>query len=189
MKKINLIIFIFLFGAHIHIAHAEVYRINSAVSEISFKLDHVVGFSSGFVRDYSGTVDVDEKQDVIKSIVLELDMNSVDTFNEDRDRLLKSEDFFNVQSYPKIVLNSKKIAKDKIQFEIDAKGKKQSVEFEYHFLGFNNDGKTAKRKVVIVLTGDVSRNVLGVTHNVQDENGKNLLGDNLNLIFDIGAVK
>lgn len=170
-------------------ADAGVYRINPYISQAAFKLDHAIGFSSGFIKEFSGTVDIDEKKDSIKSLTLELDMGSVTTYNTKRDEMLQGADFFNSGTYPNVTLESKKINKDTIDFEVLAKGAKRKVTLKYRFFGFVNDVNIAKRKAIIGLTGSVSRTDLGVTHNVQDETGKNLLGDNLELFFEMGAIE
>lgn len=185
---VNILIFLFV-AVYTTSAQAAEYRINPHISTVSFKLEHTVGFSTGFVQKFSGTLDVDEDKGQVKSLSLGLNMDSVNTFNEKRDVMLKGEGFFNTIAYPTVVMQSKKIKENTIEFEVIAKGEKKKVVLNYRFLGFANDVDLAKRKARIALSGNVSRSNLGVTHNVQDESGKNLLGDQLELFFELGAVE
>lgn len=57
----------------------------------------------------SGVVELDEK-DITRSMVsATIDVNSIDTRNENRDADLKSENFFDVKKYTTITFDSKKI--------------------------------------------------------------------------------
>ncbi len=188
MKKLITFLILSLICASATSAQADKYRINPYISTATFRLDHAVGFSSGFIRDFSGEVDIDEKKGKLKSIKLELNMDSVDTFNEKRDAMLKKEGFFDTGNHPKVIMKSKKIMEDTIEFETLAKGQKKLITMQYMFLGFTNDVNIARRKAVVALSGTVKRTELGVTHNVQDEAGQNLLGDDLHLIFELQAI-
>jgi polyisoprenoid-binding protein YceI len=91
---------------------AEKYDLDASHSYISFTVKHM-GVSSvrGAFKEYTAELMVDEESVENSSIVLKIDAASVDTDNQRRDDHLRSADFFEVETYPEIVFQSKKIAK------------------------------------------------------------------------------
>lgn len=93
-------------------AQAVTYRIDPVHSFIIFRVKHMnTGFAYGRFNSFSGTIVVDEKNPANSSIVLEIDANSVDTGNSQRDDHLRNPDFFNARQFPKIIFKSTRVRK------------------------------------------------------------------------------
>ena len=93
-------------------AQAVTYRIDPVHSFIIFRVKHLnTGFAYGRFNTFSGTIVVDEKNPANSSIELEIDANSVDTGNSQRDDHLRSPDFFSARQFPKITFKSTRVRK------------------------------------------------------------------------------
>jgi polyisoprenoid-binding protein YceI len=93
-------------------AQAVTYRIDPVHSFIIFRVKHLnTGFAYGRFNTFSGTFVVDERNPANSSIELEIDANSVDTGNSQRDDHLRNPDFFNTRQFPKITFKSTRVRK------------------------------------------------------------------------------
>jgi polyisoprenoid-binding protein YceI len=93
-------------------AQPVTYRIDPVHSFIIFRVKHLnTGFAYGRFNSFSGTIVVDEKNPANSSIELEIDANSVDTGNSQRDDHLRNPDFFNARQFPKITFKSTRVRK------------------------------------------------------------------------------
>jgi polyisoprenoid-binding protein YceI len=93
-------------------AQAVTYRIDPVHSFIIFRVKHLnTGFAYGRFNTFSGTIVVDERNPANSSIELEIDANSVDTGNSQRDDHLRSPDFFSARQFPKITFKSTRVRK------------------------------------------------------------------------------
>lgn len=93
-------------------AQPVTYRIDPVHSFILFRVKHLnTGFAYGRFNTFSGTFVVDERNPGNSSIQMEIDANSVDTGNQQRDDHLRSPDFFNVRQFPKITFQSTRVRK------------------------------------------------------------------------------
>jgi polyisoprenoid-binding protein YceI len=93
-------------------AQAVTYRIDPVHSFIIFRVKHLnTGFAYGRFNTFSGTIVVDEKNPANSSIELEIDANSIDTGNSQRDDHLRSPDFFSARQFPKITFKSTRVRK------------------------------------------------------------------------------
>lgn len=93
-------------------AAADTYDVDPVHSYVLFRVNHLgVGTSYGRFNDVSGTLVVDEENPAQSSVSIEIAAESVDTANADRDKHLKSPDFFSVQQFPRITFKSTGIEK------------------------------------------------------------------------------
>jgi polyisoprenoid-binding protein YceI len=97
--------------AAVGFADAGTYTIDQAHSNVSFKVRHLVSKTAGQFNDFDGTIVADFDNLDSSSVAFTIKAESIDTENEDRDKHLRSEDFFDVDTYPEITFVSKKITK------------------------------------------------------------------------------
>ena len=88
------------------------WKIDPAHSEIKFKVKHlVVSTVTGQFNKFDAVVESDNADFTDDKVSFEVDVNSVDTKNEQRDTHLKSADFFDAANYPKLTFVSKSVNK------------------------------------------------------------------------------
>ena len=86
------------------------WKIDQAHSHVEFKVKHlVVSSAKGEFTKYDATVESSKDDFTDAKITFEADTDSISTGNEQRDGHLKSDDFFNVASFPKMKFVSKEI--------------------------------------------------------------------------------
>tara|TARA_B100000614_G_scaffold196617_1_gene177885 strand:- start:254 stop:862 length:609 start_codon:yes stop_codon:yes gene_type:complete len=89
-------------------AMAAEYKLDPAHSFIVFKIKHL-GFSwlVGRFNSFDGTIEYDpETGPESQSISVTIDAASLDTNHAERDKHLRSDDFFNVSEYPTVTFES-----------------------------------------------------------------------------------
>ena len=98
---------------------AESYTIDKAHTAALFKINHM-GFSYtwGRFNDVSGTIVWDDADPAASSVNVLIKADSIDSGNADKDKHLKSGDFFSVKEFPEVTFVSKSIAKKGNVYEI-----------------------------------------------------------------------
>ncbi len=87
-------------------AAVETYTIDPVHSSVAFSIRHFVSKVPGKFSKFSGTITVD-RDDLAKSVAeATIDVSSVNTDNEDRDKHLRTADFFATEKYPTITFKS-----------------------------------------------------------------------------------
>jgi polyisoprenoid-binding protein YceI len=88
-------------------AQPVTYRVDPVHSFVLFRVKHMnTAYAYGRFNSFSGTIVVNEQDPAKSSVEFEIDANSIDTGNGQRDDHLRSPDFFNVRQYPKITFKS-----------------------------------------------------------------------------------
>ncbi len=89
---------------------ADTYNIDPAHSSVAFSVSHmVINNVKGMFKDFTGTVVVDNN--AIQEAKGTIQTKSVDTGVERRDGDLRSANFFEVEKYPTITFQSKRVEK------------------------------------------------------------------------------
>src|SRR5580704_12611462 len=91
-------------------AQTSTWNIDPAHSTAQFTVRHLgISNVTGNFTKVTGTVDLDEKDITKSQVSASIDVNSVDTRVEMRDKDLKSPNFFDIEKYPTIEFKSKKV--------------------------------------------------------------------------------
>ncbi len=125
--------------------YAETYAIDPAHTSVSFKIKHLVGSVRGGFGKVTGSVDYDEANPDGSAVNVIIDVNSVDTYNADRDKHLKNEDFFDTAKYPEMTFKSKKVAAGTITGDLTLHGVTKEIEIPYTLGGLADDPWGNKR--------------------------------------------
>ena len=90
-------------------AGTRTFRIDKAHSEAIFQVRHLVTKVRGRFTDFEGTIDYNEADPTQSSVNFTIQATSIDTAEPDRDKHLRTADFFDVETYPTITFRSKRI--------------------------------------------------------------------------------
>jgi len=88
-------------------AFADAYKIDATHSGVSFSVRHMgIAKVHGTFNEFAGTVQYDAADTSKWAVDVTIQSASVDTRSENRDNHLRSDDFFNAETYPTITFKS-----------------------------------------------------------------------------------
>ncbi|MDP3684387.1 MAG: YceI family protein [Ignavibacteria bacterium] len=109
MKKIILAAVALLLITSSSFAQTKVWKADKAHSKVGFSISHlVVSEVEGKFSDFEATITTDAKGKLEK-VEAVIKTTSINTDNEDRDKHLRSDDFFSAEKFPEITFVSKSI--------------------------------------------------------------------------------
>ena len=153
---------------------AAIYEIDPAHSNVGFEVTHL-GISKvpGSFKEYKGTFDFDEKSQTLKNLKVEIQTASIDTGNSDRDKHLKSADFFDAAKYPTATFSVKaptKISGGNVMGDLTIRGKTEHVPVKIAFNGTAAAMGTTKSSFDAETT--IDRRKFGMTWNKEVDAAK-----------------
>ena len=193
MKNIIAALFIFVFSLSI-VSAQTTWKADIAHSKVSFAISHmVISEVTGRFKDFDAAL-VQTKDDFADSkLTATIKANSINTDNENRDKHLRSADFFDAEKYPELTFASKsfeKTGKDsyKITGDLTMHGETKSVVLDTKLNGQMNDpwGNT---RAGFKATGKVNRKDFKIQWNKTLEAGGLLVGEDVEIIINVEMVK
>lgn len=170
------------------------WNFDPAHSTIGFKVRHMM-FSkvNGKFTAWDGHFEFDPEQPGQGHVKVEIDASSIDTGVADRDAHLRSADFFNAETHPKLTFESSNFEVTgettfTITGDLTIRGATLPVVLDVDFHGQGTDpwGNT---RVGFSATGELSRKDFGLTWNQALEAGGVLVGDKIEIELEVQAVK
>ena len=161
------------------------WKIDSAHSEIKFKVKHlVISTVTGSFTKFSGSVEAEQPDFSDAQIRFDADVESINTHNEQRDGHLKSPDFFDAANHPKLSFISKSFVKKNdgefvLAGDMTLKGVTKEVKLNAVYNGtvMGFDGEMAAFEI----TGKINRQEFGLTFNAVTETGGVVVSDEVKL--------
>ena len=162
-------------------------------SEVQFKVKHlVISTVSGFFKSFEGSLTTDSEDFENAQVEFSLDVNSIDTNQEQRDGHLKSAEFFDSEKYPKISFKSTSLTKDgddyKLNGDLTIKDVTKPVSLDVEYGGSAGDfyGNT---KAGFEVTGKINRKEFGLTWDGITEAGAIVVGEDIKLHASVQFAK
>jgi len=90
-------------------AATETFQFDKAHSLVGFRIRHFVSKVEGRFKDYEGAIQIDRQNPANSRVDLTIQAASIDTGNENRDKDLRSANFFDVDKFPTITFKSTKV--------------------------------------------------------------------------------
>jgi polyisoprenoid-binding protein YceI len=172
---------------------AETFAIDPNHSEVSFQIRHLVSHVRGRFNDFSGAVQMDPKNLAASSVEFHIKATSIDTNQPDRDKHLRSGDFFDVEKFPEITFKSKSIAaagKDKynVTGTLTMHGVSKEITLPVSYLGQVKDPFGNTRAGFETET-TLDRKEYGIVWNKAIDNGGVMLGDDVKVAINLESIK
>ena len=172
-----------------------VYNIDPAHSAAQFKVRHMmIANVKGEFTKISGGVNYDPANPGATQIQATIDASTINTRDEQRNGHLKSADFFDVEKFPNITFQSKKVAATgpgsfEVMGDLTIHGVTQPVALTVEDVtpeakdpwGNLRRGATAKTKI--------NRKDFGLHWNVALEAGGFLVGDDIEITIDVELIR
>ena len=170
---------------------AGTWDIDATHSTVGFSVRHMmVSKVRGYFRDFSGeiTTAADPAQ---STVTARIDMDSIDTRQEQRDAHIRSADFFDVGNHTEMTFRSTAVKTDgadwTVEGDLTIKGITKPVVLELELNGFGPDAYGGTRAGFSAKT-EISRKEFGVDIDMPMDGGGVVVGDKISVELEIEAV-
>jgi polyisoprenoid-binding protein YceI len=171
------------------------YDFDVSHSTVGFSVKHMmVSNVKGSFGKFTGSLFLDEKDPGKSTLQVDVETATVDTKNGDRDKHLRSPDFFDSAKFPKMTFKSTKVERSgdgySVTGDLTIKDVTKSIvlkvdsiapEAKDPFMGALHRGAHA--------TAKINRKDFGLTWNKAIETGGAVVGDEVTLDIDVDLVK
>jgi len=170
---------------------AGTWAIDSVHSEIGFTVRHMmVSKVRGRFEKFEGEIVTGD--DILDTrATLTVDLNSINTGNEDRDNDLRSSNYFEADKYPTMTYRVLDLRPDGDRYvadgELTVKGITKPVALQVEFHGIRQDPWGGTR-AGLSATGEINRKDFGITFDMPMEGGGLVVGDKIKIDLEIEAV-
>lgn len=192
-KRFPLLVAIALTAAPL-LAATESFSVDKAHSEATFQVRHLMSRVSGRFEDFSGTINLDRRKPAASTVEFTIKAASINTGIGDRDKHLRSDDFFDADQYPEIAFKSTSIkptrrrAVYEVTGDFTMRGVTKRITIPVTFLGFAKD-PWGNERAGFALATKLNRKEYGVNWNKALDNGGWLVGDDVDVLINIEAAK
>jgi polyisoprenoid-binding protein YceI len=167
-----------------------VYNVDTGHSAVSFTIRHFVTNVPGRFGDFDGKIVHDPDNPAASRVELNVRAASIDTDNADRDKHLRSADFFDAEKFPALTFVStgvKKVDADTMEVtgDLSIHGVTKRVTIPVDFLGTVKTSRGEKAGFETAFT--VNRKDYGIIWNRALDAGGAMLGDDVKVVIAIEA--
>lgn len=165
---------------------AAKYELDKSHTMIGFVAPHlVVSKVDGRFDKFDGTFEFDEKSMKLDNINVVIKADSLNTNEKDRDKHLRSPDFFDVAKYPDIKFKSTKVSydkdkPDKVDGELTIRGITKPVTLKVDYNGAVTD-PWGNRIIAFDAETKVNRKDFGLNWNKPLDKGGWVVGDDIKI--------
>jgi len=172
---------------------ADVYTIDKGHSEVSFQVRHLVTQVRGRFNDYQGTISLDPANMEKSTVDFSIKADSIDTDLADRDKHLRSPDFFDTAKFPEITFKSKGIKKSgndtyAVLGTLTMRGVSKDVTLPVIFLGTAKD-PWGNERAGFSTDLTLNRKDYGINWNATLDNGGVMLSDDVKISINLETLK
>lgn len=169
------------------------WALDPSHSEVQFKVKHLmITTVTGYFKKFDASATTDGDDFTTGVIEFSADIDSIDTNSEQRDGHLKSADFFDAASHPKMVFSNGKLTGNDGEFTLNGdltiRGVTKPVQLAVEFGGIATDpwGQT---KAGFTLNGKIKRKDFGLAWDAVTEAGSVVVSDEVRINAEIQLVK
>ena len=174
-------------------AAPQTYVVDRAHSEADFSVRHMMSKVSGKFDDFSGSVSLDRANPSASSVEFTIKTASINTGNPDRDKHLRTPDFFDAEKNPEIRFKSTAVAPSKTKNVYDVTGDltmhgvTKRVTLPVEFLGFQKD-PWGHERAGFALETKLNRKDYGINWNKALDNGGLYIGDDITVSINLETL-
>jgi polyisoprenoid-binding protein YceI len=174
-------------------AAAGKYGLDTAHSSVVFSVKHmVISNVKGSFDTFDAVILYDPENIENSSVEVSIDVSSINTKDEKRDEHLRSADFFDAQTYPKVTFKSDRIEKRQDGYvalgKLTIRGVTKEIELPFRLNGpiTNPWGQSV---MGIEIQHELNRKDFNVNWNKVMDNGGVVVGDNVKVDINLEAKK
>lgn len=168
------------------------WNLDPTHTEIGFTVRHLMSKVRGKFETFEGSLTTAE--DISgSSATVEVDLSSINTGTADRDAHLRSSDFFDVETHPKMTFRATGVQQKSdtdfvVSGDLTIKDVTKPLDLAVEFLGEGGDPWGGTR-VGVEATGEISRKAYGIDFNIPVAGAdKAMIGDKVTITINAEAV-
>jgi polyisoprenoid-binding protein YceI len=170
------------------------YAIDPAHTNIQFSIRHLmISNVKGAFSGVKGTVVYDPDAPEASSVHAEIDANTINTLDSNRDTHLKSPDFLDTTQYPTITFDSTKVEgsknRGKVHGNLTVHGVTKPVVLDVEEITQEGKDPWGNTRIGASAKAKIKRGDFGLTWNAALETGGFVVGDELKLEFEVELIK
>lgn len=166
------------------------WKLDPTHSELRFKVKHLgISNVSGNFESFDASIESTDSTFKTADVKLTAKTESINTNNPDRDKHLKSGDFFESEQHPEMIFEAKGVdlTQDEIEGSLTIKGVTHPVKLEVELEGKAKD-PWGNEKIAFSVSGKIKRSLWGLTWNAALETGGVLVSDEVKIYGDVQFV-
>lgn len=173
---------------------ADKYEIDAAHAFVTFTIPHlVINKAKGSFKDISGTILYDEKDPSKSSVEVAIKTASINTNNENRDKHLRSADFFDAEKYPEMSFKSKRIEGKGNGYiatgDLTIRGVTKEVQMLFSVGGPIKDPlPLGLKRIAVQASLQIDRREFGITWSRALEGGGLFVGNEVTIDINVEAI-
>jgi polyisoprenoid-binding protein YceI len=165
---------------------AGTWTIDPSHSEVGFTVRHLMSKVRGQFETFEGKLTTGATLAETKAEAT-IDLNSINTRDEQRDGHLRSGDFFDTENSGPMTFTSLSFDGETAKGTLTIKGVAREVDLDVEFLGVDQDPWGGTR-IGFEANTEISRKDFGVDFNIPRDGGKLLIGDVVKIHLAVEAV-
>lgn len=171
------------------------WQIDPNHSSAQFSVRHLmISNVKGEFSKVTGTVILDGQDIARSSVEVKIDVETLNTRQPDRDKHLRSADFFDAQNFPDMTFKSKRVAqvapgKLRVTGDLTIRGVTREVTFDVEGLTSPIKDPWGMLRAGASATARINRQDFGLKWNGKMDNGGVVVGDEVSISLDIEFVR
>ncbi|SHG78160.1 YceI family protein [Ornithinibacillus halophilus] len=172
-----------------------VWNVDAAHSELGFSVKHMmISKVKGTFEKFDAKIEADLDNFSDSTVEVTVDVNSINTRNEDRDNHLRSADFFDVENHPNMTFKATGISKKSdnnydVTGDLTIRGTTKPATINVVLEGVSKDPMSGNEVAGISGETTINRKEFGLTWNVAVETGGVLVGEDIKINFELELHK
>ncbi len=168
---------------------AGIYNVDPNHTNVGFTVRHmVIANLKGRFDKFGGTFVLNEKTKTLKSLVGEVDANSVNTNNDQRDADLKSSNFFDVERFPKMELVLDDVKGNTAYGKLTIHGITKDIQMDFKTSDLSVKDPWGSMRTGLSLSGSINRKDFGLNWEQTIETGGLIAGERIQINVEIEGI-
>ena len=172
-------------------AQAANYKVDADHTTVGFRIRHLFSHVEGRFDRFEGTIAFDKGNPEATKVQGSIDVSGINTNVAERDKHLRSKDFFDVEAHPKIIFVSTQVSAvdkakltGKLHGDLTIRGVTKPVVLDVSFGGEGTD-PWGNRKAGFSAQTTINRKDFGLNWNEVLETGGVLVGEEVQIRIDV----
>ena len=181
---------VFLLGASA--VYADTYSVDAEHTAVSFKIRHLFTKVQGRFNEFAGDFVYDPDKPETWSVNLVVQAGSIDTNEPNRDKHLRSADFFDTEQFPTLSFKSTDVTDitlegAKLHGNLTIHGVQKPVVFDLEMHGVGQD-PWGNQRSGFTASVTINRKDFGLSWNKALETGKLLVGEEVQIVLEVEGI-